>query len=60
MVINNPEAPATKKQLYKLYQLTGNDTREWKITKQQDGKVKQENLGGVAFVPLTGEHGHKF
>ena len=32
----------------------------WKITKQQDGKVKQENLGGVAFVPLTGEHGHKF
>ena len=32
----------------------------WKLTKQQDGKLKQENLGGVAFVPLTGEYGHKF
>jgi protein-L-isoaspartate(D-aspartate) O-methyltransferase len=31
-----------------------------KITKEPDGKIKQENLGGVAFVPLTGEHGHKF
>ncbi len=32
----------------------------WKITKENDGKIKQENLGGVAFVPLTGEYGHKF
>jgi protein-L-isoaspartate(D-aspartate) O-methyltransferase len=31
-----------------------------KITKEQDGKIKRENLGGVAFVPLTGEYGHKF
>ena len=31
-----------------------------KITKDSDGKIKQENLGGVAFVPLTGEYGHKF
>jgi len=31
-----------------------------KITKAEDGKIKQENLGGVAFVPLTGEYGHKF
>jgi protein-L-isoaspartate(D-aspartate) O-methyltransferase len=31
-----------------------------KITKGLDGKIKQENLGGVAFVPLTGEYGHKF
>jgi len=30
-----------------------------KITKT-NGKTKQENLGGVAFVPLTGKHGHKF
>ena len=30
-----------------------------KITKGLDGKIKQENLGGVAFVPLTGEYGHK-
>ena len=31
-----------------------------KVTKGADGKVRQENLGGVAFVPLTGEFGHKF
>jgi protein-L-isoaspartate(D-aspartate) O-methyltransferase len=31
-----------------------------KITKEPDGKIKQENLGGVAFVPLTGEYGHRF
>jgi protein-L-isoaspartate(D-aspartate) O-methyltransferase len=32
----------------------------FKITKGSDGKIKQENLGGVAFVTLNGEHGHKF
>jgi protein-L-isoaspartate(D-aspartate) O-methyltransferase len=31
-----------------------------KITKEPDGKIKEENLGGVAFVPLTGEYGHLF
>ena len=30
-----------------------------KLTKQGDGKILEENLGGVSFVPLTGEHGHK-
>jgi len=30
-----------------------------KITKQADGKIKEENLGGVAFVPLTGEFGFR-
>jgi len=28
-----------------------------KIKKGSDGKIKEENLGGVAFVPLTGRHG---
>jgi protein-L-isoaspartate(D-aspartate) O-methyltransferase len=31
-----------------------------KITKGSDGKIKQENLGGVAFVPLTGKYGQRF
>jgi protein-L-isoaspartate(D-aspartate) O-methyltransferase len=31
-----------------------------KITKDSNGAIKEENLGGVAFVPLTGEHGHHF
>ena len=31
-----------------------------KITKGMSGELKEENLGGVAFAPLTGEHGHKF
>lgn len=30
-----------------------------RITKEPDGKIKKENLGGVAFVPLTGEFGQK-
>jgi protein-L-isoaspartate(D-aspartate) O-methyltransferase len=28
-----------------------------KISKNPTGKIKQENLGGVAFVPLTGKFG---
>jgi len=31
-----------------------------KVTKGLDGKMKKDNLGGVAFVPLTGRYGHKF
>ena len=27
----------------------------WKVVKQPDGEVKNYNMGGVAFVPLTGE-----
>jgi protein-L-isoaspartate(D-aspartate) O-methyltransferase len=30
-----------------------------KITKGADGKFREENLGGVAFVPLTGQYGHR-
>ncbi|MEM3577187.1 MAG: protein-L-isoaspartate O-methyltransferase [Candidatus Bathyarchaeia archaeon] len=30
-----------------------------KVTKIADGKLKEENLGGVAFVPLTGRYGHR-
>jgi protein-L-isoaspartate(D-aspartate) O-methyltransferase len=30
-----------------------------KYSKLTDGKIKEENLGGVSFVPLTGEYGHK-
>jgi protein-L-isoaspartate(D-aspartate) O-methyltransferase len=28
----------------------------WKFVKQPDGELKAFNMGGVAFVPLTGEH----
>jgi protein-L-isoaspartate(D-aspartate) O-methyltransferase len=28
-----------------------------RLTKDETGKIKQENLGEVAFVPLTGEYG---
>ncbi len=30
-----------------------------KITKQKDGVIKEENLGGVTFAPLIGEFGYK-
>jgi len=31
-----------------------------KVTKGVNGKIEEENLGGVAFVPLTGRYGHAF
>jgi len=31
-----------------------------KVTKGVNGKIREENLGGVAFVPLTGRYGHRF
>jgi protein-L-isoaspartate(D-aspartate) O-methyltransferase len=31
-----------------------------RITKDFDGNISRENLGGVAFVPLTGEFGQSF
>jgi protein-L-isoaspartate O-methyltransferase len=30
-----------------------------KVTKAQDGTLRQENLGEVRFVPLIGEEGWK-
>jgi len=27
--------------------------------RKRNGKITEENLGGVAFVPLTGKHGHR-
>lgn len=27
--------------------------------RKRDGKIVRENLGGVAFVPLTGKYGHR-
>ena len=30
-----------------------------RLTKDENGKIKQENLGEVAFVPLTGKYGTK-
>jgi protein-L-isoaspartate(D-aspartate) O-methyltransferase len=31
----------------------------FRITKTSEGKTQEENLGGVAFVPLIGEYGHQ-
>jgi protein-L-isoaspartate(D-aspartate) O-methyltransferase len=31
-----------------------------KVTKGNDGSLKEESLGNVTFVPLTGEYGYKF
>jgi len=30
-----------------------------RIVKGVNGKIREENLGGVAFVPLTGRYGHR-
>jgi protein-L-isoaspartate(D-aspartate) O-methyltransferase len=31
-----------------------------RVRKLADGRTKREDLGGVAFVPLTGRFGHRF
>ena len=31
----------------------------FRISKEGNGKIRRENLGGVAFVPLTGRYGHE-
>jgi len=31
-----------------------------RFRKTSDGRLTKENLGGVAFVPLTGRYGHNF
>lgn len=35
ILIKNPDEPATQRQLYRLHQLTGEDTRSYHITKQE-------------------------
>ncbi|MEM4643617.1 MAG: protein-L-isoaspartate O-methyltransferase [Candidatus Bathyarchaeia archaeon] len=30
-----------------------------RVIKKPDGNIEKENLGGVAFVPLTGRYGHQ-
>jgi hypothetical protein len=43
--IINPDAPATPKQLWTLHKLTGKDTREWNITKEEASeKIQQLEL----------------
>ena len=49
VVLNNPEAPATVKQLYKLRQLTGNDMRGLKLTMQQ----ASDKIEDLQFKKLT-------
>jgi len=31
-----------------------------RLRKMEDGRMVEEDLGGVAFVPLVGKYGHKF
>jgi len=30
-----------------------------RVSKELEGKISEENLGGVGFIPLTGEFGHR-
>lgn len=47
--LKNPLAPASKKQLYKLYELTGKDTRELKLNMQQaSDKIEDMELQQIA------------
>lgn len=58
MVINTPEAPASKKQLWLLHLLTKKDTREWNLTMQQaNDKISELKQGnGNNKRPLINPH----
>lgn len=43
--LNKPNEPATRKQLYMLHILTGEDTRNWKLTKQEASNKISELKG---------------
>ena len=50
MQLRTPEAPATKRQLWLLHLLTGDDTRSWTLTMQEAsdriGELKSTKAGG--------------
>lgn len=55
MNLNNPDAPANKKQLWLLHILTKEDTRAWNLTMQQASDKIQE-LKGNGNRPLVNPH----
>lgn len=47
-MIKSPDAPATDKQLWYLHKLTGEDTRDWQLTKQQaSNKIAELQNGNI-------------
>jgi len=49
VVLNNPNAPATKRQLFKIHQLTGDDTGELILTMQEaSDKIEELELSQVS------------
>jgi len=52
IVIKNPDEPATIKQLYRLHQLTGEDTRNWAIT-MGEASDRIAQLEGAFARPQT-------
>lgn len=54
-MIHNPEAPATRKQLWLLHILTKEDTRAWQLT-MQEASDKIGELKGKPQVSSNGYH----
>lgn len=55
IMINNPDMPATKKQLWLLHILTKEDTRDWRFTMQQaSDKIQELKQNGKR--PLVNPH----
>ena len=56
--LKNPEAPASKRQLYRLHELTDKDTREWKLTMQEaSDKIDALELSNVEPAPPMEDNG---
>lgn len=63
VVLAHPEAPATKRQLFMLHKLTGEDTSGWKLTMQQaSDKIEELELKKIEeeTPPLPVDSGQPF
>lgn len=58
MKLNNPDAPATKKQLWLLHLLTKEDTRDWKLTMQEASDKINELKPGNKVKPAKRDGFH--
>jgi len=54
LTVRNLNSAATNRQLWYLHQLTGDDTRDWKLTKQQaSDKIAELEAGQLTLKPQS-------
>lgn len=55
--VSNPDAPATKRQLFALHCITQRDTRSWEMTKGQASELIEMSKRGEDIMPIIEDIG---